>query len=71
MLNGTFDNVSDALVVYALALPIAGTIRMLTAKPPKAKRHGHKLAPAGESPSMSFGFPFPDRLQELNSRKQL
>ncbi len=35
------------------------------------EKHGHKLPPAGESPSMALGFRFSDRLLELDSRKQL
>jgi len=35
------------------------------------EKHGHKLAPTGESPSMSLGFRFSDGLLELDSRKQL
>jgi hypothetical protein len=36
-----------------------------------AKEHGHKLAPAGESPGMTFGFGFFDRLLEIGPGKQL
>jgi len=35
------------------------------------EKHGHKLSPAGESPSMALGFCCPDGLLELDSRKQL
>jgi hypothetical protein len=35
------------------------------------EKHGHKLSPAGESPSMPLGFRFSDCLLELDSRKQL
>jgi hypothetical protein len=35
------------------------------------EKHGHKLSPAGESPSVSLGFRFSDCLLELDSRKQL
>jgi hypothetical protein len=35
------------------------------------EEHGNKLAPAGESPGMSFSFRFPNGLLELDSRKQL
>jgi hypothetical protein len=35
------------------------------------EEHGHKLSPAGESPSMPLGFRFSDGMLELNSRKQL
>ena len=35
------------------------------------EEHGHKLSPAGESPSMPLGFRFYDCLLELISRKQL
>jgi hypothetical protein len=35
------------------------------------EKHGHKLPPARESPSMPLGFRFSDRLLELDSRKQL
>jgi hypothetical protein len=36
-----------------------------------AEEHGHKLAPAGKSSGMSFGFSLFDGLLELDSRKQL
>ena len=36
-----------------------------------AEKHGHKLSPAGESPSMALGFRYSDGLLELDSRKQL
>jgi hypothetical protein len=35
------------------------------------EKHGHKLSPAGESPSMPLGFRFSDGLLKLDSRKQL
>jgi hypothetical protein len=35
------------------------------------EKHGYKLSPAGESPSMPLGFRLSDRLLELDSRKQL
>jgi hypothetical protein len=35
------------------------------------EKHGHKLPPAGESPSMALGFRCSDGLLELDSRKQL
>jgi hypothetical protein len=35
------------------------------------EQHGHKLPPAGKSPSMPLGFRFSDCLLELDSRKQL
>jgi hypothetical protein len=35
------------------------------------EKHGYKLSPAGESPSMPLGFRFSDGLLELDSRKQL
>ncbi len=35
------------------------------------EKHGYKLSPTGESPSMSLGFRFSDGLLELDSRKQL
>jgi hypothetical protein len=35
------------------------------------EEHGHKLSPAGESPSMPLGFRFSHGLLELDSRKQL
>jgi hypothetical protein len=35
------------------------------------EKHGHKLAPAGESSSMTLGLGFSDGLLELDSRKQL
>jgi len=36
-----------------------------------AEKHGHKLSPAGKSPSMALGFCCSDGLLELDSRKQL
>jgi len=35
------------------------------------EKHGHKLSPARESPSVSLGFRFSDCFLELDSRKQL
>jgi hypothetical protein len=35
------------------------------------EKHGHKLSPAAESPSMPLGLRLSDRLLELNTRKQL
>jgi hypothetical protein len=35
------------------------------------EKHGHKLSPAGESPSVSLGSGFSDCLLELDPRKQL
>jgi hypothetical protein len=35
------------------------------------EKHGHKLPPTGESPSMPLGFRFSDGLLKVDSRKQL
>jgi hypothetical protein len=36
-----------------------------------AEKHGHKLAPASESPGMPLGSRFSDCFLEIDSRKQL
>jgi hypothetical protein len=36
-----------------------------------AKEHGHKLAPAGESPGVSLGLGFFDRLLEIAPGKEM
>ena len=70
--GGTTGSGDSQMFQFALtASQTAGNFSEGMGSAQLAEEHGHKLAPAGESPGMTFGFGFFDSLLKFDSEKRV